>query len=228
MKGPAFARLRLAGAENAKNTIAILNIASILRLLRVFFLRFLRLNTNLANLLNYPTTFTPSEPTSEDCPGFLQSHNFSYFRLSLNCYTDSLSLPITANTMSENEISYRIIGCALKIHQKLGPGLLESAYEACLYYELLKAELVTERQKPIPLIYEQVKLDCGYRADLVVEKKIVIEVKAVEALNEIHLMQTLTHIKILDYRLGLLINFNVLRLPDGIKRVANNFIDDRA
>ena len=124
--------------------------------------------------------------------------------------------------MSENEISYRVIGCAIKIHQRLGPGLLESAYEACLYYELLQVGLFAERQKPIPLIYEQVKLDCGYRADLVVEKKMVVEVKAVEALNEIHLMQTLTHIKLLDYRLGLLINFNVPLLPDGIRRVANN------
>ena len=73
--------------------------------------------------------------------------------------------------MSENDISYRVIGCALKVHKRLGPGLLESAYEACLYHELIQADLFTERQKPIPLIYEQVKLDCGYRADLVVEKK---------------------------------------------------------
>ncbi|HEX6892074.1 MAG TPA: GxxExxY protein [Chryseolinea sp.] len=124
--------------------------------------------------------------------------------------------------MSENEISYRVIGCAIKVHRALGPGLLESAYEACLYHELIKAGLFAERQRPIPLIYDQVKLDCGYRADLVVEKKIVVEVKAVEELNEIHLMQTLTHIKLIDYRLGLLINFNVRLLPDGIRRVANN------
>jgi GxxExxY protein len=124
---------------------------------------------------------------------------------------------------SENEITQAIIGCAMKVHTTLGPGLLESAYEACLYYEALKAGLFVERQKPIPLVYEQVKLDCGYRADLVVEKKIIVEVKSVEALNEIHLMQTLTHIKLLDFRLGLLINFNVLRLKDGIKRVANNY-----
>jgi len=125
--------------------------------------------------------------------------------------------------MSENEISFNIIGCAIKIHKALGPGLLESAYEACLYHELLKKGLFTERQKPVPLIFEQVKLECGYRADLAVENKIIVEVKAVEALNEIHLMQTLTHIKLLDYRLGLLINFNVLRLPEGIRRIANNF-----
>jgi len=124
--------------------------------------------------------------------------------------------------MSENEISYQIIGCAIKVHRRLGPGLLGSAYESCLYYELLKAGLFTERQKPIPLIYDEVKLDCGYRADLVVEKKVIIEVKAVEALNEIHLMQTLTHIKLLDYRLGLLMNFNVPRLPEGVKRVVNH------
>jgi GxxExxY protein len=123
--------------------------------------------------------------------------------------------------MSENEMSFHVIGCAIKIHKALGPGLLESAYEACLYYELLKVGLFAERQKPIPLIYEQVKLDCGYRADLVVEKKLIVEIKAVEALTEIHFMQTLTHIKLLDYRLGLLIDFNVLRVPDGIKRVAN-------
>lgn len=125
--------------------------------------------------------------------------------------------------MLENEITRHVIGCAIKIHKALGPGLLESAYEACLYYEVLKTGLSVERQKPIPLVYEQVKMDCGYRADLIVERKIIVEIKAVEALNEIHLMQTLTHIKLLDYKLGLLINFNVLKLTDGIKRVANKF-----
>ena len=125
--------------------------------------------------------------------------------------------------MSENEITEQVIGLAIQIHRALGPGLLESAYEACLYYKVLKAGLYAERQKPVPLIYEEVKLDCGYRADLVVERKVVIEIKAVEALNEIHLMQTLTHIKLLDLRLGLLINFNVPKLPDGIRRVANKF-----
>lgn len=125
--------------------------------------------------------------------------------------------------MSENEITHHVIGCAIRIHRALGPGLLESAYEACLYYEVLKAGLFAERQKPVPLIYQEVKLDCGYRADLVVERKVIVEIKAVDALNEIHLMQTLTHIKLLDVRLGLLINFNVVRLSEGIKRVANNF-----
>jgi GxxExxY protein len=125
--------------------------------------------------------------------------------------------------MSENEITHHIIGCAIKIHRALGPGLLESAYEACLYYEVLKTGLFAERQKPVPLVYKEVKLDCGYRADLVVERKVIVEIKAVDSLNEIHLMQTLTHIKLLDLRLGLLINFNVVRLSDGIRRVANNF-----
>ena len=125
--------------------------------------------------------------------------------------------------MSENEITEQVIGLAIKIHRVLGPGLLESAYEACLYYEVLEAGLYVERQKPVPLIYHEVKLDCGYRADLVVERKVIIEIKAVEALTEIHLMQTLTHTKLLDLRLGLLINFNVLKLVDGVKRIANKF-----
>lgn len=126
--------------------------------------------------------------------------------------------------MTENEISYNVIGCAIKVHKALGPGLLESAYESCLYFELVKSGLIAERQKPVPLIYEEVKLDCGYRADIVVEKKMIVEVKAVEALNEIHLMQTLTHIKLLDFRLGLLINFNVPVLPEGIRRVVNKLM----
>ena len=125
--------------------------------------------------------------------------------------------------MSENQITELVIGCAIKVHKSLGPGLLESAYEACLYYESLKAGLFVERQKPIPLIYEQVKLECGYRADLVVENKVIVEVKAVESLNEIHFMQALTHIKLLDYKIGLLVNFNVLRMRDGIRRIANNY-----
>ena len=125
--------------------------------------------------------------------------------------------------MFDNEITNQIIGRAIKIHKSLGPGLLESAYEACLYHEIVTIGLFAERQKAIPLIYETVKLDCGYRADLVVERKIVVEIKAVEALNEIHLMQTLTHIKLLNVKLGLLINFNVVKLSDGIKRVINGF-----
>jgi GxxExxY protein len=101
--------------------------------------------------------------------------------------------------------------------------LFESAYEACLFYEIFKSGLFVERQKPIPLIYEEVKMDCGCRADLVVEKKVIVEIKSVDALNEIHLMQTLTHLKLINFKLGLLVNFNVLKLKVGIRRVANNF-----
>ena len=125
--------------------------------------------------------------------------------------------------MLDNEITERVIGCGIKVHTNLGPGLLESAYESCLYYELFKAGISVERQKPIPLLYEKVKLECGYRADLVVERRIIVEVKAVEALNEIHIMQTVTHLKLANYRLGLLINFNVVRLKDGIRRISNRF-----
>ena len=123
--------------------------------------------------------------------------------------------------MTENELSQIIIGCAIKVHKNLGPGLLESAYEECLYYELTKAGLNVEKQRPMPLIYEEVKLDCGYRVDLIVEKKVIIEVKSVEVLNDVHLAQILTYLKLADCKLGLLINFNVARLKEGIKRVVN-------
>jgi GxxExxY protein len=104
--------------------------------------------------------------------------------------------------MYENDITDHLIGCAINVHKKLGPGLLESAYEACLYYESVSCGLFVERQKPIPLIYKEVKLDCGYRADLLVEKKVIVEIKAVEALNEIHLMQMLTYLRLTDCKVG--------------------------
>ncbi len=124
--------------------------------------------------------------------------------------------------MTENEISEKIIGCAIQVHRELGPGLLESSYEECLYYELIQSGLLVEKQKPLPLVYKEVKLDCGYRIDLMVEKKVIIEVKAVDALNDIHLAQVLTYLKLSKCKLGLLINFNVTLLKAGIKRVANN------
>ena len=123
--------------------------------------------------------------------------------------------------MTENEISFKIIGVAMDVHSALGPGLLESAYKACLHYNLIKSGLFVEFEKPMPLIFEEVKLDCGYRIDLLVEHKVVIELKSVEALNDVHLAQTLTYLKLGNYKLGLLINFNVARLKEGIKRVAN-------
>ena len=124
--------------------------------------------------------------------------------------------------MTENEISRIIFDCALKVHKVLGPGLLESSYEECLYYELKKNGVKVEKQKALPLIYEEVKLDIGYRIDLIVENKVIIELKAVESLNDIHLAQVLTYLKLSNCKLGMLINFNVKLIKNGIKRVVNN------
>lgn len=124
--------------------------------------------------------------------------------------------------MTENEISKLVFDCALKVHQNLGPGLLESAYEECLFYELNKTGLKIEKQKPLPLIYESVKLDIGYRLDIIIENKLIVEVKAVEALNDVHLAQILTYLKLSNCKLGLLINFNVTLIKNGIRRVVNN------
>jgi GxxExxY protein len=123
--------------------------------------------------------------------------------------------------MTENEISNKIIGLAIEVHSALGPGLLESAYRECLYYKLTSSGWYVEKEKAMPLIFEGVKLACGYRVDLVVDQKLLLEIKAVEALNDIHLAQTLTYMKLGNYKLGLLINFNVVKLKDGIKRVVN-------
>ena len=129
---------------------------------------------------------------------------------------------IAKEELTENEISKIIFDCALKIHKNLGPGLLESAYEECLYYELRKSGISVEKQKALPLVYEDVKLEIGYRIDLLIENKVVIEVKSVEALNDVHLAQTLTYLKLSDCKLGMLINFNVTLIKNGIKRVVNN------
>ena len=123
--------------------------------------------------------------------------------------------------MHENEISRLIIGGAMKVHSRLGPGLLESAYEACLAHELSKASLRFERQKPLPLIYDEVKLDVGYRLDLLVEGKVVVDPRAVEALHPLFAAQMLTYLKLTGCKLGLVINFNVVHLRDGIERVVN-------
>ncbi len=123
--------------------------------------------------------------------------------------------------MTDNEIANKVIGIAIEVHKALGPGLLESAYKECLFYKIKESGLWVEKEKPMPLIFEEVKLDCGYRIDLLVENKVVIELKSVDALNDVHLAQTLTYLKIGNYKLGLLINFNVVLLKDGIKRVVN-------
>jgi GxxExxY protein len=124
--------------------------------------------------------------------------------------------------MAEDEISRIIIGCAIKLHRELGPGLLESSYVHCLNYELIKAGLVVEREKALPLVYSEVRLDCGYRIDLLVEEKVILEIKAVEALNAVHTAQVITYLKLSGCRLGMLMNFNVALMKDGIKRVVNN------
>ena len=124
--------------------------------------------------------------------------------------------------MTENELSKIVFDCALKVHQNLGPGLLESAYEACLFYELKKTGLDIQRQKSLPLIYEEVKLDIGYRIDIIIENKLILEIKSVEVLNDIHFAQLLTYLKLTDCKLGMLINFNVNLIKNGIKRVVNN------
>ena len=123
---------------------------------------------------------------------------------------------------TENELSKIIFECALNVHKSLGPGLLESAYEECLYYKLSQNDLLIEKQKPLPLIFEEVKLEIGYRVDLLVNKKVIIEIKAVEALNDVHLAQVLTYLKLSECKLGLLINFNVALIKDGIRRIVNN------
>ena len=123
--------------------------------------------------------------------------------------------------MNENELSKIVFDAGLKVHKVLGPGLLESAYEACLYYELRKIGLLVEKQAELPLIYEEVKLDVGYRIDLFVERKLIIELKALSELNDLHLAQVLTYLKLSECKLGLLINFNTLLFKNGIKRVVN-------
>ncbi len=126
--------------------------------------------------------------------------------------------------MDENDLSKLIFDLGLKIHKILGPGLLESAYEECLYYEILKQGIEVEKQKKLPLIYEDVQLEVGYRVDLLIEKKLIVEIKAVESLNSLHLAQLLTYLKLSDCKLGLLINFNTTLFKKGVKRVINGFL----
>ncbi|TFF40619.1 GxxExxY protein [Mucilaginibacter psychrotolerans] len=119
----------------------------------------------------------------------------------------------------ENYLATEVIGAAINVHKTLGPGLLESAYKECLFYEIAKKGIYVEKEKPLPLIYEEIKLECGYRLDLLVENKLIVELKAIEALNEVHVAQVLTYLKVSGCKLGLLINFNVLLLKDGIRRI---------
>ena len=124
-----------------------------------------------------------------------------------------------------NDITEAVIGAAIVVHKELGPGLLESAYEACLAYELAEKGLKIERQKGLPLKYRGVLLDCGYRLDLLVESQVVVEVKAVEKIELIHEAQLLSYLKLSKCQLGLLINFNVEVLKNGIRRLVNRFLE---
>lgn len=121
--------------------------------------------------------------------------------------------------MNENELATLIIGCAIEVHKQLGPGLLESAYEACLYYELSKTGLHIQKQQALPVVYKEIQLEHGYRVDLLVNNNVVIEVKAVEALSDLHIAQVLTYLKPGNYKLGLLFNFNTPMLKSGIRRI---------
>jgi GxxExxY protein len=133
-----------------------------------------------------------------------------------------------AETQSFRDLTEQVIGTCIDIHRHLGPGLLESAYEECLCYELAQLGIRFERQKPLPVKYKSVNLDCGYRLDLVVQDRVILELKAVESLLPIHEAQLLTYLRLSGFTLGLLINFNVSVLKNGIKRVANNFVDSSA
>jgi len=121
--------------------------------------------------------------------------------------------------MNTEEVFKKVLDSSFTVHSALGPGLLESAYTECLLYELLEKGLKVEKQKPLPLIYKEVRLDAGYRIDLMVENSVVVEIKSIDALAEIHMAQILTYMKLSECKLGLLVNFNVLHLREGIKRV---------
>ena len=124
-----------------------------------------------------------------------------------------------------DEISRRIIGAAIEVHRHLGPGLLESAYPSCLAFELKQLGPKAEEQKPLPVVYKQVKLDCGYRLDMVVEDEIIVEIKAIEKLLPIHDAQLLSYLRLAKKRVGLLMNFHVPVLKNGLKRIVNEFPD---
>jgi len=123
--------------------------------------------------------------------------------------------------VSENEISKIVYESGYLVHKSLGPGLLESAYEECIFYELNKHGLLVEKQKPMPLVYDEVKLNVGYRLDFLIESKFVLEIKSVESLNDVHLAQILTYLRLSNCKLGMLINFNTLQFKNGVKRVIN-------
>jgi len=121
--------------------------------------------------------------------------------------------------MTENQISKIILDCAFKVHTELGPGLLEKVYQQCLAYEIKNAGLIVEIDRPLPLVYKDIHFECGYRIDLLVENKVVVELKVVESFNDVHIAQTLTYMRLNNCKLGLLLNFYTKSLKDGIKRL---------
>ena len=121
--------------------------------------------------------------------------------------------------ITENDLAFKVIGAAIEVHKRLGPGLLESAYQECLAFELKKGGLKVEKEVPRPIVYKEIQLDHGYRIDLLIEDLLVVELKTVETFTDVHLAQVLTYLKLGGYKLGLLINFNVTKLSEGIKRV---------
>lgn len=123
--------------------------------------------------------------------------------------------------MTENQLSNIIIGAAIEVHRQLGPGLLESAYQECLYYELIRHGLFVQKEKPLPVVYKEVTLEHGYRIDLLVENKVVVEIKTVDYFHEVHTAQVITYLRLGNFKLGLLLNFHVCSLRQGIKRVIN-------
>jgi GxxExxY protein len=123
--------------------------------------------------------------------------------------------------MNEDELSYQIIGAAIKVHRKLGPGLLEKIYQDCLEYELQKLDLVVEKEKKMSVVYDELSFDSGYRIDLLINKKVVVELISVEQVTDLHFAQTLTYLKLGEFKLGLIINFNVEILKHGVTRVVN-------
>jgi len=128
--------------------------------------------------------------------------------------------------MTTNELTSAIIGASIKVHRQLGPGLLESAYRVCLAYELRKLGLHVEQERSIPVVYDEVRLECGFRADLIVEHRIIVECKAKEKLHPVDKAQVLSHLRLTGLTVGLLINFHTFLLKDGIHRIANNFVEE--
>lgn len=127
--------------------------------------------------------------------------------------------------MTQNELSSIVIGCAIEVHSNLGPGLLESVYEACLFYELKKIGLNVKQQEPLPVFYKGIEIPIGLKLDLLIENKLIVEIKSVKELQDIHTAQLITYLKISNIELGLLLNFNETRVKNGIKRIVNNFSD---